>query len=222
MKDSTAFVAGCAAAGALVLLMLLTRSGAGRVSETAQVSQEYSPPPVQTVPLSPSPETQADNFSEQEFKRELEQQKDLTAELKSQLERQQDLTEDLRAQLARQEDDTQAILSELKSYQQSMDALTTQQTRLAESIPQANDSQTVLLWGMVGLFLFLLVGGGAVLTVFAIWLLQSQQRQQQQRRTTVMYPVHMPNPYPSYEYQALPPVSRPQRVVQYDVQDYAD
>ncbi|HEY9880814.1 MAG TPA: hypothetical protein V6D29_20310 [Leptolyngbyaceae cyanobacterium] len=220
MKDSTAFVAGCAAAGALVLLMLLTRSGAGRISDTAQSPQESSLPAVQTIPVAPPQTTYSDPSREQEFQRELERQKDLTAELKSQIERQQALTEDLRAQMARQEDDTQAILSELRNYQQSMDAIATQQTRLAESIPQANDNQSVLLWGVVGLFLLLLIGGGAVLTVFTIWLLQSQR--QQQRRTTVMYPVHMPNPYPSYEYQALPPVSRPQRVVQYDVQDYAD
>lgn len=220
MKDSTAFVAGCAAAGALVLLMLLTRSGAGRISDTAQAPQESSLPPVQTVPLAPPQTPYADTSKEQEFERELERQKDLTAELKAQIERQQDLTEDLGAQLSRQEDNTQAILTELRSQQQSMDAIATQQTRLAESIPQSNDTQTVMLWGIVGLFLFLLVGGGAVLTVFAVWLLQSQQRQQ--RRSTVMYPVHMPNPYPSYEYQALPPVTRPQRVVQYDVQDYAD
>jgi hypothetical protein len=220
MKDSTAFVAGCAAAGAMVLLMLLTRSGAGRVANSVQ-SPSSSPLEVQTVPLPPPPSLPVETAAETELKQELNRQKELTTELKFQLERQQALTEDLRTQVSRQQDSTDAILEQLRDYRQSMDTMAAQQTRLAESIPQANDTQTVLLWGIVGLFLFLLVGGGAVLTVFAVWLLQSQQRQQQ-RRTTVMYPMHMPNPYYGYDYQALPAPSRPQRVVQYDVQDYAD
>lgn len=221
MKDSTAFVAGCSAAGALVLLMLLTRSGAGRLSETAQVPPEASPLEVQTVPLPPPPSMPAETAAaDDQLEDELDQQRAFIAELQSDLERQQALTEDLRTQLERQQDDTEAILSELQDYQQSMDTMAAQQSRLAEAIPEASDSQTVLLWGIVGLFLFMLVGGGAVLTIFAIWLLQSQR--QNQRRTAMMYPVQVPNPYRQYEYQVLPPAPRPQRVVQYDVQDYAD
>ncbi|MBD2260400.1 hypothetical protein H6G13_22770 [Pseudanabaena sp. FACHB-2040] len=175
---------------------------------------------VQAVPVPPPPTLPVETRAETELKEELNRQKELTAELKSQLERQQTLTEDLRVQLSRQQDDTDAILDQLSDYRHSMETMAAQQTRLAESIPQSGDTQTVLLWGIAGLFLFLIVGGGAVLTVFAVWLLQSQQRQS--RRTAVVYPMHVPNHYPSYEYQALPAPSRPQRVVQYDVQDFAD
>lgn len=220
MKDSTAFVAGCAAAGALVLLMLLTRSGAGRISDSVQPPQDAGLAQVQPVPLPPPPTVSEDSTSLRELETQLNQQKELTNRLQSQLEQQQALTQDLRTQLERQQDDTDAILSQLQDYRHSMETMAAQQTRLAEAIPQASDTQTVMLWGIVGLFLFLLVGGGGVLTVFAIWLLQSQQRQR--RNNTVIYPMPVPNPYQAYGYQTLPPSPRPQRVVQYDVQDYAD
>lgn len=225
MKETTAFVTGCATAGAVVVLMLLVKAGAGTSANQNQVRLESQAVEVQPVQLPPPPTVPNEVQTDPSLERELQQQRAFTERLYAQLQQQQAITDDIRAQLERQQDDTSAILEELRDYQQSVEVMSAQQAHLAEAIPKAtSNAQTTLMWGILGLFVLLLVGGAAFFTVFAIWLLQNQR---QPKRSTVMYPVQVPTPYASpytyyYDRQTLPPAAPPQRVVQYDVQDFAD
>lgn len=219
MKDRLAVIGWCSGAGALIVLGLLMRSGMEGSSASIQSPPSAQTLNVQPVPLPPPPSVSAE-MPAADFEQDLEKQQELTQDLQDELERQRVLAADLKAQLERQQDETTQVLDQLSAYQDSVEAMADQQVRLMEAIPQQNQTQTMLLWGIVGLFLLLLVGGGGVMLVLALWLMQIQRQTQ---RPAVMYPVHLPpDPYHYYERQSLPAPSRGQRFIQYDVQPYED
>jgi small-conductance mechanosensitive channel len=184
------------------------------------------PPPsaeslnIQTVPIPPPP-TAGQEQQQDRFERDLTRQQDLVSSLQEELRAQKNLSDDLKAQLERQQSETDAVLEQLDTYQEAVESMTSQQVRLIESIPRNNETQTMLLWGILGLFMLLLLAGGTAFTVIALWLIYIQRRTYQPPQQ-LMYPVRMAqNPYFYYEKQPLPPPAQ-QPYVQYDVSPYED
>lgn len=219
MKERLVFTVWCSAAGAVIVLALLVRSG----NNSSPASSQPPPSPqtfdVQPVPLPPPPSL-AVATPQNHLEQDLAKQQELTKDLRDELQKQQDVADDLKAQLERQQEETDKVLEQLRAYQNSVQGMADQQARLIESIPQQNQTQTMLLWGIVGLFMLLMLGGGAALVIFAVWLMQIQRQSQ---RPAVMYPVHLsPNSYPYYERRPLPPPSSRQQFIEYDVQPFED
>ncbi|WP_156119760.1 hypothetical protein [Leptolyngbya sp. KIOST-1] len=185
------------------------------------------PPPspdslsIQTVPVPPPPGVSQDILQDR-LERDLTRQQDLVTSLQDELRAQKNLADDLKAQLARQQAETDKVLEQLDTYQEAVEAMTSQQVRLIESIPRNNETQTMLLWGILGLFMLLVLGGGTAFAILVIWLMHLQRRTVQP--PPMVYPMRMPpNPYPYYyERQPLPPPGQPQAYVQYDIRPYQD
>ncbi len=219
IKAKPILVTCCAAGGALVILTLLVRSGTGR-------APTLPPPPsatdlnIQTVPVPPPPEI-AQATQQDRMERDLTRQQDLVSSLQKELEAQKDLADDLKAQLERQQTETEQVVAQLETYQKAVESMSSQQVRLIESIPRNNETQTMLLWGILGLFLVLMLAGGTAFVVIALWLMYIQRRTYQPQQ--VIYPMRMPpGPHYYYERQPLPPPVQPQSFVQYDVRPYED
>jgi len=219
MKDRAAIIAWCSGAGALVILLLLIQSTVGRSPIPERRSSNLQSLEVQPVPLPPPPDVSPDAFQGQ-LERDLTDQKDLAEDLKKELQAQQDLTADLKSQLERQEQETDQVMEQLQAYQSSVQTMSEQQNQLINSIPRQNETQTMLLWGIFGLFMLLIVGGGAAFVIFSLWLMQIQR---QQYRPTVVYQARIPpDPYGYYERRPLPPADSRQQYVQYDVRPFED
>ncbi len=219
-KEKPILITCCAAGGALFLLTLLVRTGTGR-------APSLPPPPpspeslnIQTVPVPPPP-TAGQSLQQDRFERDLTRQQDLVSSLQDELRAQKNLADDLKAQLERQQAETNAVLAQLDTYQTAVEEMTSQQVRLIESIPRNNETQTMLLWGILGLFMLLVLGGGTAFAVIALWLMHLQRRTYAPPPQPMMYPVRMPpNPYFYYEKQPLPPSVQQPPYVQYDVRPY--
>lgn len=184
------------------------------------------PPPsaesldIQTVPV-PLPPGMGQDTNQDRLERDLTRQEDLVTALQDELEAQKDLADDLKAQLERQQTETEQVMEQLDTYQEAVESMTSQQVRLIESIPRNNETQTMILWGILGLFLLLMLGGGTAFAIIALWLMHIQRRTPQPPQ--MVYPLRMP-PVPSYYYerQPLPPPAQHQPFVQYDVRPYED
>ncbi|MFQ4135781.1 hypothetical protein PGN35_005625 [Nodosilinea sp. PGN35] len=175
---------------------------------------------IQTVPVPPPP-TAGQSLQQDRFERDLTRQQDLVSSLQDELRAQKNLADDLKAQLERQQAETNAVLAQLDTYQTAVEEMTSQQVRLIESIPRNNETQTMLLWGILGLFMLLVLGGGTAFAVIALWLMHLQRRTYAPPPQPMMYPVRMPpNPYFYYEKQPLPPSVQQPPYVQYDVRPY--
>ncbi len=219
MKDRAAIIAWCSGAGALVILLLLVQSTGGRSSIPERRSSDLQTLEVQPVPLPPPPTVSPDAFQNQ-LEQDLTDQKDLAEDLKKELKTQQELTTDLKSQLERQEQETARVVEQLQAYQSSVQTMTEQQNQLINSIPRQNETQTMLLWGIFGLFMLLIVGGGAAFVIFSLWLMHIQR---QQYRPTIVYQARMPpDPYGYYDRRPLPPAEPRQQYVQYDVRSFED
>jgi hypothetical protein len=219
MKEKPVLITCCAAGGALVMLTLLVRSGAGGDST-------LPPPPsletlnIQTVPVPPPPGV-GQEILQDRLERDLTRQQDLVSSLQDELRAQKTLADDLKVQLERQQAETDKVLQQLDTYQEAVETMTSQQVRLIESIPRNNETQTMILWGILGLFMMLMLAGGTAFAIIALWLMHLQ------RRTAppppMMYPMRMsPNPYLYYENQPLPPPVQQRPFVQYDIRPYED
>ncbi|NJL47808.1 MAG: hypothetical protein HC929_10425 [Leptolyngbyaceae cyanobacterium SM2_5_2] len=200
-------------------MLLLVQSTGGRSPMPENRSPDLQTLEVQPVPLPPPPDVSPDAFQDK-LERDLTDQKDLAEDLKKELKAQQDLTADLKSQLERQEQETERVMEQLQTYQTSVQTMTEQQNQLINSIPKQNETQNLLLWGIFGLFMLLIVGGGAAFVVFSLWLMHIQR---QQYRPTVVYQARIPpDPYSYYERRPLPPAEHRQQYVQYDVRPFED
>lgn len=218
-KEKPILITCCAAGGALVVLSLLVRSG------PSQTSTLPPPPPtdslnIQTVPVPPPPGV-GQEILQDRFERDLTRQQDLVTSLQDELRAQKNLADDLKVQLERQQAETDKVLEQLDTYQAAVETMTSQQVRLIESIPRNNETQTMILWGILGLFMMLMLAGGTAFAIIALWLMHLQRRTQQPSQ--VIYPMRMPpSPHYYYERQPLPPPAHPQPFVQYDIRPYED
>ncbi|MGF1571190.1 MAG: hypothetical protein ACFCVD_24465 [Nodosilinea sp.] len=198
--------------------MVRSNSGQAPRSVPSPSSQTLD---IQAIPVPPPPTVSPDAFQGR-LEQDLTKQQDLTEALQEELREQKALASDLKAQLERQQDETDKMLEQIHTYQDSVESMASQQVRLIESIPRHNETQTMLLWGILGLFMLLMLGGGTVVAVFALWLMHMQQQQQQQQQGMI-YPVQLPpNPYMYYQKPPLPPPVPGQQYVQYEVKPYED
>ena len=222
MKDQPTLLAWFAGIGAFLTVVLLVRAGLDRSPAMVEAPPSAPAIDIETVPLPPPPGFPPE-LTESSLERDLIRQQELTEALEDELDEQKDLAEDLKYQLECQRDENERIMAQLQDYQDSVETMTAQQARLIESIPRNNQTQTMLLWGIVGLFAMLLLGGGVALVIFALWMMQLQR---QTRRPPIVYPVQMPRvPYSDYRQPPLHPLPPPtygQPFVQYDVHPVDD
>lgn len=220
-KEKPILITCLAAGGALVVFTMLARSGPGRTPSLPPPPPSAESLNVETVPV-PSPPSLGQDNPQDRLQRDLTRQEDLVSALQSELEAQKDLADDLKAQLERQQAETDQVMAQLDTYQTAVEEMTSQQVRLIESIPRNNETQTMILWGILGLFLMLMLGGGTAFAIIALWLMHIQRRTQPP--PPVMYhPMRMPpSPYYYYERQPLPPPVQQQPYVQYDIRPYQD
>ncbi|MGG6237666.1 hypothetical protein ACQ4N7_03420 [Nodosilinea sp. AN01ver1] len=216
-KDKPILITCFAAGGALVILTMLVRSGPGSTPSLPPPPPSAESLNIETVPVPPS----INQVTPQErLEQDMTRQEDLVNALKDELEAQKDLADDLKAQLERQQAETEQVMAQLDTYQTAVEEMTSQQVRLIESIPRNNETQTMILWGILGLFLMLMLGGGTAFAIIALWLMHIQRRTQQ---PPMVYPMRMPpSPYYYYERQPLPPPAQHQPYVQYDIRPYQD
>lgn len=217
-KEKPILITCLAAGGALVVLTLLARSDPGRTPSLPPPPPSAESLNIETVPVPPS----INQVTPQErLERDMTRQEDLVNALKDELEAQKDLADDLKAQLERQQAETEQVMAQLDTYQTAVEEMTSQQVRLIESIPRNNETQTMILWGILGLFLMLMLGGGTAFAIIALWLMHIQRRTQPP--PPMVYPMRMPpSPYYYYERQPLPPPAQQQPYVQYDIRPYQD
>ncbi len=206
MTDTTAFVAGCATTGVAVLVLLLARVGFQTSSSKAEQPSSASLEAVVPVPQTPI-QTINEGIND-DVKRELDHQRDLTAKLENQLVQQEMLARNLENQLKQQQEETRAVLSQLREYQRSVDTLSLQNGQLAAQSARdntaSNNVQTILLWLGGGLLLVMILGGGAII----LCMILVSGRRREERAAPVIYPFQMPVPpagYRYYEQEFLPP-----------------
>jgi hypothetical protein len=220
MKDRAVLIALGSGTGAFLCLLLLVKSTVGRPTIPNQSPPSLQSLEVQPIPLPPPPSISPHAFQDG-LTREFNQQQALTDNLQKELDAQKALADDLKRQLERQERDTEEVLKQLQTYQTSVERITTQQEQLIASIPRHNETQTMLLWGVLGLFMLLMVGGGLAFAILALWILQIQR--QNYHRPTMVYPARIPpDPHFYYDKRPLPSSEPRQQFVQYDVRPYED
>ncbi|MEO1070034.1 MAG: hypothetical protein AAFW95_13095 [Cyanobacteria bacterium J06638_6] len=201
-------------------MSLIVRSGTGREPTLPPPPPSAESLDIQTVPV-PQPPGVSQEIAQDRLERDLTRQQDLVGSLQDELKAQQDLADDLKTQLERQQAETDKVLEQLDTYQEAVESMTSQQVRLIESIPRNNENQTMILWGILGLFLLLMLAGGTAFAILAVWLIHLQRRTYQP--PPVMYPMRIPpNPYLYYERHPLPPPGQQQPFVQYDVKPYEE
>ncbi|NJL86117.1 MAG: hypothetical protein HC886_09255 [Leptolyngbyaceae cyanobacterium SM1_1_3] len=160
------------------LLLVLSRAA---VDETAPLlpNQNSTFPdeaiaPSLPVPPSPIPQAASSGLEEQ-LRRELDSQQDLTSDLENQMKQQELLIRTLEEKLDGQQQNTQATLAQLQEYQQSLNEANLSQLRSPEP-GSRSETQTLVLWLGAGFLLALILGGGVVLIVLLIMVSQSQRR----------------------------------------------
>ena len=183
MSDTTAFLSGCAIAAVATFILLDRGNNFDKSPNPCVIPHQNNIPSVtETVPPVPTPSYPPGSDLPPPLNNQLEQQRVATEQLTAQLEQQRLETQQLKAQLEQQQIE----------YQQSI--LQLQQQALPKSSSEESAStQTVLLWVVGGVALFLILGGGIILVIMVISL--SMQLQQQSHRTThVVHPIDMRSP----------------------------
>jgi hypothetical protein len=221
LREKSILITCGVAGGSLLLLTFFVRSGPGRTPTLPPPPPSAETLNIQTVPVPPPP-TSGQEFQQDRLERDLTRQEDLVSALQEELRAQQNLADDLKAQLERQQAETDQVMEQIDTYQTAVEEMTSQQVRLIESIPRNNETQTMILWGILGLFLMLMLGGGTAFAIIALWLMHIQRRTAY-TPPPMVYPMQMPpSPYYYYERQPLPPPAQPQSYVQYDVRPYQE
>lgn len=219
MSETTAFLAGTAAAGVTALLVLKGGLGIGPTQMPF-----YGNAPIATTPVAPIVQAPAaapiaattdpvlQNQANQ-LQQQIAQQQNASEFLKQQLEQQKRLTDDLQRQLEQQRGVSDRAIAQLQEQQRSVDRMAVQNP--SGAIPPGyvqsqnsnnNNSQSTLLWLIGGMAAIMLVGGGGILIV--ILLLASQQTQQRRRPSRNPYagpPMPLPPVYPADLYAPYPP-----------------
>ncbi|NET38981.1 MAG: hypothetical protein F6K19_44575 [Cyanothece sp. SIO1E1] len=218
MSDTTAFLTGCATAGAAAVLLLVDRVG---FHQPRSVSQVQPPPTIAEVSPSPSippPPTNTQNFPEleQRFRQELNQQQTTIGQLQVKLEQQRIITEQIKSQLEQKNSQIETLVAQMQEHQRFIDTRAAQQVSLSNSAAQSSTSQKLLVWVVGGMFVILAGGGGILLIGLIVLLAQPQRRSP--RTTQIIHPVSVPQPYSYVDQDFLPPQIRPRhaRAVDYE------
>ena len=213
MKNTTAFLGGCAVTGVLALFLLKScfnlglgpfgamRSNLGLPAEGGDPS---SPLPV------PTPQMGHNNFDL--LNEELAEQQESTEALESNLQEQRLTIEQLRSNLDRQEMQGERLTMRLEEQQRAIDDLRLERTRPRfERYEQATMFQTNLLWAIAGVVLALVIGSGIIIVGVIALLVQPNRRSND--RSQAFDASNLSPPYSFYEPYTdfLPPQSKMKR-----------
>lgn len=222
MSDTTAYLAGCATTGVAALVLLVARVGmvtspASTDKLAARVDRIESATPSQSALA----DARAEQQLEDEIRRELDKQRDLTERLESQLAQQENLANNLENKIRQQEEKTQEMLARIQLYQRSVEDIELQDQISAAARPAEPARPVVppatILWLGAGVVVVLVVGGGGLIVCAVLLILQSQKRSA--RPAPLPPPMPMP-PAPDYRHynqNLLPPAQfRPKRPTYYD------
>jgi hypothetical protein len=213
MKNTTAFLGGCAVTGVLALLFFKGCFNFGFGSLAGLGANLGSPPegeeslsllPVPTPPGSPN------NFDQ--WNSQLVLQQASTDELKKSLEQQRQLIEQLRSSLEQQKIQSERLTMQLQEQQRAIESLRLDQRNpRLDRYEQAAMFQTNLLWAIAGVVLVLVVGG-SIMVVGAIAMLMQPTRRSPYR-SQAFDPSHFSPPYSFYQPYTdfLPPQSKNRR-----------
>lgn len=229
MSDTTAYLAGCATTGVAALVLLVARvgmvsantnaSGADRLDDRiARIEATTTNP--DDASKSDLADARAEQRLEDEIRRELDKQRDLTEKLESQLVQQETLSGSLESQLRQQEEKTKDLLDRIQDYQRSVEDLELEDKIAAAARPAVEPPQSAglpasIIWLGAGVVVVLVMGGGGLILCAVLLIVQSQ------KRTARPAPMPPPMPMPPaagyryYDQRFLPP-ARPRQPTYYD------
>lgn len=214
MKNTTAFLGGCAVTGVLALFLFkgcfsfgLGPLGylGGNLGSPSGDGDPFSPVPVPSPPMG-SP-NDFDRINEK-----LAEQQTSSNQLQTNLEQQKLAIEQLRSNLEQQKIQSERLLMQLQEQQRAIDALKLEQARPRfDAIEQAAMFQNNLLWAIAGVVLVLAIGGSIIVVGTIALLVQPNRRYNY--RSQAFDPSHFSPPYSFYEPYTdfLPPESRSRR-----------
>ncbi|PZO19614.1 MAG: hypothetical protein DCF25_08205 [Leptolyngbya foveolarum] len=223
MSDTTAYLAGCATTGVAALVLLVARVGMVSSGAESTSARQVDNRVARIEAATPNPQTLADSQSgrplQDDIRRELDKQRDLTQKLEEQLVDQKSLSTSLEDQLSEQEEKTRDLGLRIQEYQQSVDDLEINDKIAAAARPtspvQSGPPASVIWLGAALAFTLVLGGGGLVLCAVLLFM---QSQRNRYRGVPMRPPMPMP-PASGYHYDQnfLPPAQfRPQRPSYYD------
>lgn len=214
MKNTTAFLGGCAVTGVLALFLFKGCFNLG-LGPFGVLGSNLGFPPEGGDPLSPVPVPTPPMVSPNNFdllNNELSEQQENTEELKTNLEQQRLTIEQLRSNLDEQKIQDERLTMQLQEQQRAIDNLRLEQTRPRfERYEQATMFQTNLLWAIAGVVLVIAIGGSIIIVGTIALLMQPNRRYNY--RSQAFDPSNFSPPYSFYEPYTdfLPPQSKTRR-----------
>jgi len=214
MKNTTAFLGGCAVTGVLALFLFRGCFNFG-VGLLPSLGPKLPPPPESGDPFSPVPVPTPPMDSTNNFDRlnnELTAQQESTEELQTNLEQQRLTIEQLRSNLEQQKIQSERLTMQLQEQQRAIDNLRLEQNQPRfDRYEQAAMFQNNLLWAIAGVVLVLAIGG-SIIVVGAIALLMQPNRRYPYR-SQAFDPSHFAPPYSFYQPYTdfLPPEPKSRR-----------
>ncbi len=213
MKNTTAFLGGCAVTGVLALLLFKGCFNFGGRSLGYLGSNLGSPPdPGESLPLVPVPPPPGSPNNLDQWTNQLVLQQASTDELKKNLEQQRLLIEQLRSSLEEQKIQTERLTMQLQEQQRAIESLRLDQRNpRLDRYEQAAMFQTNLLWAIAGVVLVLAIGGSIILVGVIALLMQPNRRYPY--RSQAFDPSDFSPPYSFYQPYTdfLPPQSKNRR-----------
>lgn len=213
MKNTTAFLGGCAVTGVLALLLFKGCFNFGFGSLAGLGSNLGSPPGAgESLPLVPVPPPPGSPNNLDQWNNQLVLQQASTDELKKNLEQQRLLIEQLRSSLEEQKIQTERLTMQLQEQQRAMESLRLDQRNpRLDRYEQAAMFQTNLLWAIAGVVLVLAIGGSIIVVGVIALLMQPSRRYPY--RSQAFDPSHFSPPYSFYQPYTdfLPPQSKNRR-----------
>ena len=182
MSDTTAYLAGCATTGVAALVLLVARVGMVSASAESPDARQLDSRMARVEAATSNPRTAAESQSGQplqdDIRRELDKQRDLTKKLEDQLVDQKSLSTSLEDQLSDQEEKTRDLMTRIQDYQRSVDDLKINDKITAAARPtspvQSGPPASVIWLGAALAFTLVLGGGGLVLCAVLLFM-QSQR-----------------------------------------------
>ena len=222
MSDTTAYLAGCATTGVAALVLLVARVGMVSTSADSADARQLDSRIARieaTAPNQQALSAQTNQQLENDIRRELDRQRDLTKRLEEQLVDQESISTSLAKQLSEQEDKTKDLMVRIQDYQRSVEDLEIDDKIAAAARPASevrSGPPASVIWLGAALAFVLVLGGGGLVLCAVLLFMQSQRGRY--RSVPMRPPMPMP-PAAAYHYDQnfLPPAQfRSQRPSYYD------
>ena len=224
MSDTTAYLAGCATTGVAALVLLVARVGMVSASAESSDARQLDDRIARIEATTPTQQTLSDARTNQrlenDIRRELDKQRDLTKRLEEQLVDQESLSTSLEKQLSEQENKTRDLMARIQDYQRSVEDLEIDDKIAAAARPTTEvrpGPPAYVIWLGAALAFVLVLGVGGL--AICIVLLYTQSQRNRYRGVPMRPPMPMPpaSTYQRYDQNFLPPAQlRPQRPSYYD------